>query len=238
MSTYAQRGRIQPRSIAPVIVFRAVRMGCGGCSSTVLAFMAVTTVVAVGGWAMTRMLQAPVVEPIPFTRDDGVRAQQKIVDLALHRARSGPVLFTEAELNAFVARHLDPAELPVRDPVIRLRGDDSLEIIGTVALGRLMRESPLATLAEILPAWWLARPVWLTVAAGATVSTERRHILRLEPRRLLIGRQRVPAFVLRLLLDPSSLRLMRIALPSEVQTVRIERGRVIIQQATSPPSRT
>jgi len=200
--------------------------------------MAVTAVVAVGGWAMTRTLQAPVVETVRFTRDDGVRAQQKIVDLALHRARSSPVLFSEAELNAFVTRHLDPAELPIRDPVIRLRGEDTLEIIGTVAVGRLVRESPLATLAEVLPAWWLARPVWLTVAAGATVSTERRHILRLEPRRLLIGRQRVPAFVLRLVLDPSSLRLMRIALPPEVETVRIERGRVIIQQATSPHSRT
>jgi hypothetical protein len=238
MSNYALGDLKQSRLIAQVVVFPAVRMGCGSCSSTVLGFMAVTAVVAVGGWAMTRTFQAPVVETVRFTRDDGVRAQQKIVDLALHRARSGPVLFSEAELNAFVARHLDPAQLPIRDPVIWLRGEDTLEIIGTVALGRLVRESPLAPLAEILPAWWLARPVWLTVAAGATVSTERRHILRLEPRRLLIGRQRVPAFVLRLVLDPSSLRLMRIALPPEVQTVRIERGRVIIQQGTSPPSRT
>ena len=213
-------------------------MGCGGCSSTVLGLMAVTAVVAVGGWAMTRTLQAPAVEAVRFTRDDGVRAQQKIVDLALHRARSGPVLFSEAELNAFVTRHLDPADLPIREPVIRLRDEDSLEIIGTVALGRLVGESPLATLAEILPARWLARPVWLTVAAGATVSTEGRHVLRLEPRRFLIGRQPVPAFVLRLVLDASSLRLMRIALPAEVQTVRIRRGQVIIQQATSPPSRT
>jgi hypothetical protein len=47
----------------------------------------------------------------------------------------------------------------------------------------------------------------------------------------------VPAFALRLVMDPSSLRLMRIALPPEVQTVRIERGRVVIQ-ATSSPSRT
>ena len=187
---------------------------------------------------MTRALEAPVVETVRFSRDDGVRAQQKIVDLALHRARSGPVLFSEAELNAFVVRHLDPAEFPIRDPVIRLQGEDTLEIIGTLPLGRLVRESPLATLAEILPAWCLARPVWLTVAAGATVSTERRRILRIEPRRLLIGRQRVPAFVLRLVLEPSSLRLMRITLPLEVETVRIERGRVIIQQATSPPART
>lgn len=186
----------------------------------------------------TRILQAPVIEAIRFTREDGVRAQQKIVDLALHRGRRDPVLLTEAEVNAFVSRHLDPAELPVGEPVIRLRDNDTLEIIGTVALGRLVRESPVATLADILPRWWLARQVWLSIAARAATSSERRAVLRLEPRRLLIGRQRVPAFVLRLLFEPSSLRLLRIALPPEVQTVRIERGRVIIQQATSPPSRT
>jgi len=37
------------------------------------------------------------------------------------------------------------------------------------------------------------------------------------------------------MLDPSSLRLMRITLPPHVQTVRIERGRVIIQVTSSPP---
>jgi len=199
--------------------------------------MAVAAVVAVGGWAVMRTLQAPAVEATRFTREDGVRAQQKIVDLALHRVRGGTVLFSEAEVNAFVSRHLDPADLPVRDPMIRLRDGDILEIVGTVALGRLVRESPLATLTEMLPAGWLARPLWLSVAARAATSSEPRRTLRLEPQRLLLGRQRVPAFMLRLMLDPSSLRLMRIVLPPEVQTVRIERGRVVIQ-ATSPPART
>jgi hypothetical protein len=199
--------------------------------------MAVAAVVAVSGWAVMRTLQAPAVEATRFTREDGVRAQQKIVDLALHRVRGGTVLFSEAEVNAFVSRHLDPADLPVRDPMIRLRDGDILEIVGTVALGRLVRESPLATLTEMLPAGWLARPLWLSVAARAATSSEPRRTLRLEPRRLLLGRQRVPAFMLRLMLDPSSLRLMRIVLPPEVQTVRIERGRVVIQ-ATSPPART
>jgi len=199
--------------------------------------MAVAAVVAVSGWAVMRTLQAPAVEATQFTREDGVRAQQKIVDLALHRVRGGTVLFSEAEVNAFVSRHLDPADLPVRDPMIRLRDGDILEIVGTVALGRLVRESPLATLTEMLPAGWLARPLWLSVAARAATSSEPRRTLRLEPQRLLLGRQRVPAFMLRLMLDPSSLRLMRIVLPPEVQTVRIERGRVVIQ-ATSPPART
>jgi hypothetical protein len=221
-----------------VVVFRGVRLGCGGCSSTVVGLLAVAAVIVVGGWAVTRTLQVPDLEAVRFTREDGVRAQQKIVDLAVHRGRSGAVVFSEAEVNAFVSRHLDPAELPVRDPVIRLRDGDALEIVGTVALGRLVRESPVAPLAETLPAGWLARPLWLSINAHAVTSRDPRHTLRLEPRALLLGSQRVPAFMLRLMLDPSRLRLMRIALPAEIQTVRIERGRVVIQQAVSPPSRT
>ena len=213
-------------------------MARGACSSTVLGLMAVTAVVAAGGWAVTRTLQTPVVEPVRFTREDGVRAQKKIVDLALHRGRRDPVSLTEAEVNAFVSRHLDPAELPVRDPVIRLHDGDVLEIVGTVPLGRLVRESPAAGLAEILPARWLTRPMWLTIAAHAATSVDGRRTLRLEPQDVLIGRQRAPASALRLLFDPSSLRLMRIALPPEIQAVRIQSGQVIIQPATLPPSRT
>jgi hypothetical protein len=66
------------------------------------------------------------------------------------------------------------------------------------------------------------------------MSTEPRRTVRLDARRVVIGRQRVPRLTLRLLLDPSSLRLTRIALPPNVHTVRVERGRVIIQTTSSP----
>jgi len=184
-----------------------------------------------------KALQPPVAEAPVFTREDGVRAQQKILDLARHRVKGGPMMLSEAEINAFVSRHLDPDQLPLRQPMIRLRDGDVVEVAGTIALGKLLRESPLAPLVEHFPTEWLARPVWLTVVARAETATEPRPILRLVPRRLRIGDQRVPAFALRLMLDPPSLRLMRIALPSQIQTVRIERGRVVIQTA-SPPSRT
>ena len=210
-------------------------MRLGGCLSTVVGFLAVVLVAAAGGWVVIRLLQAPIVEPVPFSPEDGVRAQQKIVGLVRRSTRAGSVVLSEAELNAFVSRHLDPADLPLREPAIRLRGDDLVNIVGTVSLGRLLNESPLAAFAEALPAGWLARPIWLTVGARGRISTEPRRALRLDARRVVIGRQRVPALVLRLMLDPSSLRLMRITLPPHVQTVRIERGRVIIQVTSSPP---
>src|SRR2546422_8766283 len=202
---------------------RAVRLG--GCLSTVVGFLAVVLVAAAGGWVVIRLLQAPIVEPVPFSPEDGVRAQQKIVGLVRRSTRAGSVVLSEAELNAFVSRHLDPADLPLREPAIRLRGDDLVNIVGTVSLGRLLNESPLAALAEALPAGWLARPIWLTVGARGRISTEPRRALRLDARRVVIGRQRVPALVLRLMLDPSSLRLMRVTLPRHVQVARV--GRVV-----------
>ena len=198
--------------------------------------MAVGVLTVAGGWAVVRLFEPPVVEAIRFAPDDGVRAQQKIFDLARRRTRAAPVVLSEAELNAFVSRHLDPADLPFGEPALRLRSDDLAEIAGTVPLGRLLQESPLGALAQALPAGWLARPVWLTVRMRAEIVTEPRRALRLKARRVAIGRQRVPVVVLRLVLDPSSLRLMRIALPPHVETVRIEPGRVVIQ-GTSPRSR-
>src|SRR3989442_2960375 len=107
---------------------------------------------------------------------------------------------------------------------------------GSVSFGRLMNESRFEGFEEALAAGWVARPIGLAVGARGRISTEPRRALRLDARRVVIGRQRVPALVLRLMLDPSSLRLMRVTLPPHVQAVRIERGRVIIQ-VTSSPSR-
>jgi hypothetical protein len=202
-----------------------------------IGVLAIAVLVAGAAWAVMRMLDTPALEPVRYAPSDGVRAQQKILDLVRRRARPGGVVLTEAELNAFVSRHLDPADLPLRDPVIRLHGDDVVEIAGTLPLARLLHESPLGNLTDALPAGWLARPVWLTVLARTTVVTEPRRVLRLDPQRVTIGRQRVPVILLRLVLDPSSLRLTRIGLPTEIRSVRIEPGRVLIE-ATSSPSRT
>ena len=200
-----------------------------------VAVLVVGLVAAAGGYFVVKSLEAPGVVSPRFTRDDDMRAQQKIVDLVRRRARDATVVLTESELNAFVSRHLDPDDLPLRDTALRLLGDDRVELFGTTPVGRLMRESPLAALAPAVPSGWLARPVWLTITAHTTIASEPRRVLRLDVQRLVIGRQRVPGIVLRLLLDPSSLRLMRITLPPEVRTLRIEHGRVLIETTSQLP---
>ena len=200
-----------------------------------VAVLVIGLVAAAAGYVVLKSLESPGIEPPRFTRDDDARAQQKIVELARRRPRDATVVLTEAELNAFVSRHLDPVDLPLRDTVLRLVGEDLVELAGTTPVGRLLQESPLAPLTAVVPSGWLARPVWLTIGAHATIATEPRRALRLDVGRVVIGRQRVPAVLLRLLLDPSSLRLMRISLPPEIRTVRIERGRVLIETTSLLP---
>ena len=214
-----------------------MRLGCGGCLSTLLTLTAVGVLSVATGWAVVRSLQTPAVERVSFAPEDGARAQRKLLDLVRGRPRGGPVVLSEAEINAFVSRHLDPADLPLREPVIRLRDAGGVDITGTVPLERLLHESPLGSLTDVLPTHWTARVVWLSVSARARTTAEPRRSFRLDTRRLAIGRQRVPTILLRLLIDPARLGLTRIALPPAVRTVRVESGRVVIE-TTSPPPRT
>jgi hypothetical protein len=214
----------------------AVRLGCGGCLSTVALLLVIGLVAGGGAWALVRCLDTPEVERVSIGPEDGPRAQQKIFGLVRRGAQVGPVVFSEAEINALVTRHLEPADLPLRDAIVRLRGSDLIDVTGTVPLGRLLHESPLAPLSVALPGGWLERPIWLALSARTRMSTEPRHAIRLDVRTLVIGRQRVPAILLRLILEPASLRLTQIPLPPGVQAVHVERGRVILQ-VTSTPSR-
>lgn len=193
--------------------------------------------VAALAWGTTRALQRPDVRPVAFGSEDGARAQQKIFDLARRGARSGSVALTEAEVNAFVARHVDPNDLPVSEPNIRLLGDDVLQVMGRVSVRRLLEESPLAVVVRSLPGRWGEQTVWLTVVLKARMETEPRRTLRLDPRRFAVGRQWLPVIVLRLFADPASLRYTRIGLPGDAREVRVEQGQVVIVLATSARER-
>jgi hypothetical protein len=191
-----------------------------------------TVILGITTWATTRMLVHADVVPVAFTADDGARAQQKIFEFVRRSQRAADLVLTEAEVNAFVVRHVDPRDLPFGEPTIRLLGDDVVEIAGSVPLPTMLDGTLLGPLVRQLPVRWRDWPIWVTVAARARLEAGRRPALRLQPRKLVIGRQRIPAFTFRFLFDPATLRFTRISLPADASAVRIDRGRLIIQ-ATS-----
>jgi hypothetical protein len=179
----------------------------------------------------SRLLGQPPIAPAATTAADGSRAQQKLFDLT-RRRRGSPetVVITEPELNALLTRHLVEARgVQLGTPSARLLGGDRLEITGSRPLARILDELSLGSVGGVLPASWMERPIWLRVGAHIRVEERAPRQLRLDVDALVVGRQRVPALALRLLMDPGGVGLLRWSLPSHIESVTIEPGRAIIK---------
>ena len=211
-----------------------MRLGCSGCLASIVAVAVVALVVGGLVGAAVRMLAKPEAASLPpTTAADGVRAQQKIFEVARRGRLTQPVMLSEPEINALLARHLVEAR-GVRLGMlgVRLLGGDRVEITGQLPLRQLLDEAGLAALSSVLPAAWRERPVWVDIGARARVSEELRRQLRLDVENFAVGRQRLPARTLRLLLDPAAVGLLQWPLPEQVESVTIEPGRVVIRGAS------
>src|SRR5262245_38807573 len=207
-----------------------MKLGCAGCLSTLIGLTLVALVLGFAARVGSRLLGQPATAPVVTTQADGSRAQQKLFDLT-RRRRGSPetVVITEPELNALLMRHLVEARgIQLGAPSARLLGGDRLEVTGTRPLGRIFEEMSLGSVGSVLPASWLERPIWLRVGAHVRVEERPRH-LRLDVDALVVGRQRVPALALRLLMDPGGVGMLRWQLPPHIESVTIEPGRAIIK---------
>lgn len=217
-----------------------MRLGCGGCLGSFFAVGLVGALVVGPIWLGFRMLQDPGVSVPRASASDGLRAQQKLYEVGRRASRSGrgtrpePIALSEGEISAFLANHLaGAAELPLSGVVARMAGRGEAEIMTRLPLRHLLSEEPFATARDVLPVAWLDRPVWLRLrgdfmveAAGAPPA---RRALRFDVDRFWIGRQRLPAILLRLLLHPTAVRVLRWPLPDGVESVVVEPGRLIIR---------
>jgi hypothetical protein len=200
------------------------------------------TLVAAAGlgasaWVVGRVVDAPEVRATPGTDADAARAEQKIYDAVRgSRGRSRgaePVALSEAELNAFVTRHLlETIDTPLESVNLRLLGDGAVEFQARMPLRRLTLDPPLSYLTGVLPAEWLAHRVSVGMKGRVRVesgdSRSARRVVRIAPEHFWLGRQRLPTLLARLLIDPAALRLLRWRLPRAVESVTIEPGRAII----------
>jgi hypothetical protein len=211
-----------------------MRLGCGGCLAGVLVALGLAVVVGAALWGVVLVGQSPEIPVITVTAEDSARAQRKIFQL-VNRNRNRPptpLVFTEVEVNAIITRQL-AGQLPVSSPVVRLLAGDSVELLGRVSARRLLTDSPLSWLSDLLPAGWGQRPVWLRIRAHAELEAGTRPRLRFEPTEFAVGRLPLPTVMVRLLLDPGTLAIFRWSLPDDVEAVTIEAGRATIQVASS-----
>ncbi len=215
-----------------------MKLGCIGCL-TLLVFVAV-----VGGvfWVGVQVLREPAFPVVTSAPADGVRAQKKIFEIVRRGAHHGDrdrelVVLSEGEVNAFFSRHLaEIAELPVSEIGLRLPGGGRAEFRARLPLRQLLSEAPLSAVAGVLPGTWLDRRVWLRVDTRPRLevgASRREHrYLRLDVTELAVGRQRLPALLLRVLLDPATLRVLRLPVPDGIDAITVEEGRVVVRTAS------
>lgn len=208
-----------------------MRLGCG----CLIGVCVVAVLVGGGGWVVFQALAEPGVPRPITTAADAQHAQEKMYSIVTRSALRGrPITLSESELNAFLSRNLDETGEALSELRVDLTAAPNARIVGKTKLGALLTEPPFSTLREITPASWLARPVWLefTTTAKVTAAGGRRRSLRLDVREFRVGRQQLPALLVRLLLDPGALRLLRWSIPDTVQDVTIEKGHVVVQIAS------
>jgi hypothetical protein len=210
-----------------------MRLGCAGCLGGIVVALGLAVVVGAALWGFVLVRQAPDVPVLATTAEDSARAQQKVFQL-VNRGRGkavGPVVFTEAEVNAFLSRQL-AGQVPLSSPVVRLLAGNAVELFGRVPARRLLVDSPLSWLSEVLPSGWGGRDVWLRIRAHATLEVGPRPRLRFEPSEFAVGQLPLPTVMVRLLLDPGTLAIFRWSLPEDVEAVTIDAGRATIRVAS------
>lgn len=219
-----------------------MRPGCGGCLGSLLGLVLLVAIFAAPIWVGFRMLQDPGGPLAATSASDGFRAQQKLYEVVRRGSRSGrstrgePIAITDREATAFLSNHLaEAADLPLSGVVARMPARGQAEIMGRLPLRQLLSEEPFATVRDALPAGWLDRLVWLRLRGDFMVEAATppgtRRALRFDVERFWIGRQRLPAVLLRLLLHPSALGVLRWPLPEGIEGVVVEPGRLVIRTA-------
>ncbi len=215
-----------------------MRLGYLGC----LALLILGAVAGGILWGGIQALRDPEVPPISTAAADGVSAQHKIFEIARRGARRGgrdtePVVLSEGELNAFLARHLgESTELPLTDIALRLADGGVAEFHARLPLRHIVTEPPLSLIGGILPPGWLDGRVWLRVGVRPRLESDAarraRRYLRLEVTDFAVGRQRLPAVLLRVVLDPAALRVLRWPIGDGIDAVSVEAGRVVVRTAS------
>jgi len=201
-----------------------MRLGCLGCLGLVVLIL-----LAVGaGTFAYRVLASPPEHEAGFTAEDGLRAQGKLAEILKRQAglssRQDPVVLTEPEINAFLARHLESRHLRLDPLRVRLR-PGRVEVSGGLPVDALLQRSPLAGLRPFFPLIVLDRRLWVTVR-GRVLVEEGEGEFRLEG--WALGRQGLPRWWAGFVPLRRNADLFRWRVPAVVDRVEIGEDRVAI----------
>ena len=217
-----------------------MRLGCFGCLALIVLVL-VVGVAALGVIFLSGNITTPPenVQAGRFTRADGYSAQQKLYEVVLRQtgrsSRQDPVVITEQEANAFLSNHLaEEADLSFSPISVRFR-DGQVEFRGQTPLRKLLQGPPIAQLLPYISDVRLDTPLWVTVKGRMVVEpagrSERAHA-RMDLSEFALGQQNLGTYLLSLMLGPTSSRIFRWQVPTNVQEIQVQEGKLTIVTVT------
>lgn len=217
-----------------------MRLGCVGCFILAVVLLGLGVIVGGGLVFSSSIFNVPERAPTPeWTVSDGQRAQQKILELIRRDTGKSsstiPVVFSEREITAFLARHLEESERwQFSSLVVKL--DSGMAVLqGMTSLQFLMREAPFRYVAKFLPASRVNGPVWVVFRGRVRIEPGKvrkdRTYLRIEPTEFRIGTQEVGTWLLSWMVGP---KLFRWRVPNVIDGVLVEEGLATVITETRP----
>jgi hypothetical protein len=214
-----------------------MRLGCFGCLflTVGLMFLAIVS----GGFLFLsgNILEDPRFDPQEWTRADASSARAKLAEIAQRdngqSSRQDPILLSEREVAALVARHLaEEGGIKFEPFALRLtRGQFVLQ--GRTVVGNLLQGPPFAQLASQLPAAQLIRPIWITARGDITVDPgdpgRRQGRARITLTEFTLGKQPVGAWPFYIVMGPTGAGLLKWSVPGTVRDVEIDDRRLVIR---------
>jgi hypothetical protein len=201
--------------------------------------MLVLLLAAVGAsWTITRCLGQPDLPAPAPTAVESRRAQHKLVEI-FQRPRSPggfaaePVVFSEVEINALLARNIDDYRgAQLRGSVVRLVGNDRVDVYRSLPLPRALDAVGLGALARYFPGAWREHRVWWRISTRVRNADrpDRRRAVVLDVEGLAVGNQPVPLLLTRVVLDQKLLDTLTFDLPAGVDAIAVEPGKVVVRR--------
>jgi hypothetical protein len=206
--------------------------------AAVLVIVVALVVGVAGAIVLDRTLDWPEgTGPLAPDPQAGLRAQSVLAQLLLREAglssRQDPLVLSAAEVNAFIAGHVEVRDAPIWP--VRVQIDPAgVELAGATTIGRLVEAGLGSAPARMLPFSIGAHPVWIGARGGITLTSGGR--AEFLAHTATIGRQRVPVSMLWRAVGGRPRSLVW-RMPRIVERVDIEPGRLLIHTRRPGPGR-